>query len=186
MKTVLVLIGVLATAPARLAAAKTPAHDEVTQRRGPPSGLAIGVEVGEPSAVTLRYALGGGRFGVQVGVGSGVVGGTGLAVHGDLTVGVVRLGQRSLLFAGVGARYYRHHYPLASVDELSDTHTGVRVPVGVTAPIGGLELYLQVAPGYDLARSQSCNLASGVNSLCPHAASSRLFVHANLGARFYF
>ena len=179
----LVLLGL----GAARAAATEPDASLANSSQTPPSGLAVGVELGEPSAATVRYSLAEGKFGIQAGIGSGVFGGYGLHVHGDLTFGVLKLGKRSQVYLGLGARYYQHTYEPASIDEIPDTHFGLRLPIGLTAPVGGrLELYLQAAPGYDLKRSESCSLISGANSLCPHAVSSRWFVQAVVGARFYF
>lgn len=157
----------------------------------PPSGVAVGVEVGQPTSATLRWAGLDGLLGVGAAIGTGTRSGTGLSMHADVTVTPVvvyrRGGTQVPLHAGIGVRRYSHGYEPMSLDELPDTHTGVRLVVGAGAALEdpALELYLELAPGYDFARSDSCSLASGVDSLCPHAQSGRGFVDLVLGVRWY-
>lgn len=157
---------------------------------GPPVGLSLGVEVGEPTSVTARYEVSPLGLAISAGVGSGVRDGHGLQLHGDLTITPIVLRRdrdlRIPIYLGVGARYYRHQYEPASIDEIPDVHEGVRAPIGVAAAFMklGLEIYIEVAPGYDLYRSESCNLMSGVNSVCPHALSPRGFFQGVIGARY--
>jgi hypothetical protein len=88
---------------------------------------------------------------------------------------------------GLGLRYKRDHYQPASIDELPDAHTGIRASVGVGAKLRQpVEIYLDLAPGYDLARTDSCSFLSGVDSICPHAQSSRGFFDLAVGARWWF
>ncbi len=156
-----------------------------------PVGVALGVEVGEPAAVTARWVGLDGLLGVGAAVGTGTRSGAGLSLHAEVTVTplvVLRAGSTVVLVhAGLGGRHYRHGYDAMSVDEVPDAHTGIRFLVGVDVALAAprLELYLEAAPGYDLWRGASCSLASGVDSVCPHAAASRGFVDVVLGARWY-
>jgi hypothetical protein len=156
-----------------------------------PEGLAVGVEVGEPSALTLRWVAPGGLLGVGGAIGTGTRSGAGLSAHAEITVvPVIAHRARStavLLHAGGGVRLYRHGYDAMSVDEIPDAHVGLRAVLGadVVLTSASLELYLEVAPGYDVHRTASCTLRSGVDSVCPHAAASRGFVDVVLGARWY-
>ncbi|MBK9035646.1 MAG: hypothetical protein IPL61_31060 [Myxococcales bacterium] len=71
-----------------LAAAVGVAHAEptVAARTGPPTGVAIGVELGQPSTVTVRWATGCGAR-RRRGVGTGTPDGTGLTqIHGGVSV----------------------------------------------------------------------------------------------------
>jgi hypothetical protein len=157
----------------------------------PPSGIAVGVEVGEPTAATVRWAGLDGLVGVNAAIGSGTRSGAGLSLHADVTVTPVvvyrRGGTQVPLHAGVGLRRYAHGYEPMSIDEVPDVHTGVRMLIGAGVALAdpALELYLELAPGYDLARSDSCTLVSGADSLCPHAQSGRGFVDLVLGVRWY-
>lgn len=156
-----------------------------------PAGLAVGVEVGQPSTATVRFAALAGKLGVGAGVGTGTLDGTGLTVRGGLTFAPVVLAAgpaRALpIYLGVGARYYLHHYDPASIDELPDRHVGLEGTVGVALALRPqrLELYLDGGPGYDVGRSDSCSFASGVMTVCPHQQASRLYWHAGLGVRWY-
>lgn len=156
-----------------------------------PTGLAVGVEVGQPTTATVRFATVDGKLGVGVGVGSGTVDGTGLTVRGGVTfapVVAMRSPARSLpIYLGVGARYYRHHYDPASIDELADRHIGIEGSLGAALALRGpgVEIYVDGGPGYDVDRTDSCSFMSGVDSLCPHQQASRLTWHAALGVRWY-
>ncbi|MBK9032036.1 MAG: hypothetical protein IPL61_12050 [Myxococcales bacterium] len=176
-----------------LAAAAGVAHAEptVAARTGPPTGVAIGVELGQPSTVTVRWATLAGKLGVGAGVGTGTLDGTGLTIRGGVTFAPVVLAatpRRAVpLFVGVGARYYAHHYDPASIDELPDRHVGLEATVGAALVLRAsrLEVYLDGGPGYDVGRSDSCGFASGVATLCPHQGASRLYLHAAVGLRWY-
>lgn len=150
-------------------------------------GLAVGIEVGQPTSATVRYALPRSPLGLGAAVGSGLFGGRGLHLHADATYTALGLahGSRSI-YLGIGARYYQHGYALASVDELPDTHIGVRFSLGAAFRVSALELYGEAAPGYDVYRSDGCSLMSGAESLCPHTMSARSFVQLAVGARYYF
>jgi|JI10StandDraft_1071094.scaffolds.fasta_scaffold00364_44 hypothetical protein len=156
-----------------------------------PRGLAVGVEVGQPSTVTARFAALDGALGVGAGVGTGTLDGTGLTIRGGLTFAPVVLAagpSRALpIYLGVGARYYQHHYDPASIDELPDRHVGLEASLGVALALRGprLELYLDGGPGYDVGRSDSCSFASGVMTVCPHQQATRLYWHGGLGVRWY-
>lgn len=156
-----------------------------------PTGVAVGLEVGEPVAATARWVGVGGLLGVGAALGTGTRSGVGLSTHVDVTVTpavVMRASSTAVLVhVGAGLRYYRHGYDAMSVDEVPDAHLGVRGVVGLDVVLASprLELYLEAAPGYDVDRTASCTLASGVDSVCPHAAASRAFVDVVLGARWY-
>lgn len=190
------LLAVLGAGPAHAgnpgAPAAPPAADATVSGQPParsPSGIAVGAEVGEPSSLIARWAGAGGRLGIDAGIGSGMRGGRGLSLHAGFTVAPValRLGGSSVLtpYLGAGVRHYRHHYEPRSIDELDDNHTGVRLLAGLALALGRLEIYAQGGPGWDLSRTASCSLISGVDSVCPHAQSSAIFVHAVLGVRYY-
>jgi len=170
-----------APAPAATVARPPPASS--------PAGIAVGIEVGEPTSVTARWAGLGGRIGADAGIGSGTRGGHGLSLHGQVTAAPFALpvGRMVLTpYLGLGLRYYRHHYEPMSIDEVDDDHTGVRASLGLALALPShLEIYAQGGPGWDLSRTDSCTLISGVDAICPHAQSSRSFVHAVLGVRFY-
>ena len=157
----------------------------------PPSGIAVGVEVGEPTAATVRWAGLDGLLGVGAAIGSGTRSGVGLSMHADVTITPVvvyrRGGTQVPLHVGVGIRRYAHGYEPMSIDELPDVHTGVRLVVGAGVALAdpSIEVYLEVAPGYDVGRSEACSLVSGTDSLCPHAQSGRGFVDLVIGARWY-
>lgn len=145
-------------------------------------GLAIGVALGEPSAITVRYTVSPDQLHVDAAVGTGTLAGVGPELH----AGVAYQVSRSLpLYVGAGVRYFHHGYAPASVDELPDDHLGLRAAVGGTLDLSPrLELFGEVAPGYDVLRSDSCSLMSGVDSVCPHAQSSRWFVQLMAGVRW--
>jgi hypothetical protein len=160
--------------------------------RAVPSGITVGAELGEPLSLTVGYRLPDPRLGLSLAVGSGVLGGNGLHVHGDITWVPVVLRRGAAVqipvHVGLGMRYYSHHYEPASIDELPDTHVGVRMSLGVTASMveKKLEAYGEVAPGYDLRRTESCSLISGVQAICPHTMSSRAFIQGAIGIRYFF
>lgn len=145
-------------------------------------GLAIGVALGEPSAVTARYTVVPDQLHVDAAVGTGTLAGLGPELH----AGVALQPARALPFyVGLGVRYYHHGYAPGSTDELPDDHVGVRAAVGATFALSDkLGLFGEVAPGYDVYRTDSCSLMSGVDSVCPHAQSSRAFVQVMAGVRW--
>lgn len=147
-------------------------------------GLALGVELGEPTSATLGFFAG--AIGVTGAVGSGTREGLGLSAHVDVQVVAARFAPNIPLRVGLGARYYHHGYKPASIDEIPDSHYGVRAPIAVALEKGSLQLYAEVAPGLDFKRTTSCTLASGPDSICPHAQESPFFVQLVIGARFFF
>ena len=173
-------LAVLALAPA-LAAAEPAA----------PTGLAVGLEVGQPSTATVRFATLDGTLGVGVGVGTGTLEGRGLTVRGGATFAPVVLaagaGRVAPIYLGAGARYYLHDDAPASIDELPDRHVGLEATLGVALALRAprLELYVDGGPGYDVGRSDSCSFASGAMTLCPHQQATRLYWHAGVGLRWY-
>jgi hypothetical protein len=172
-------------------AAAEPAADTTAQDRSTLDGIGLGVELGEPSSITVGYLAADPGIGASVAIGTGTMSGTGLQLRADVTWIPVVFNRQSAvripLRVGLGGRYYRHGYAPASLDEIDDRHTGVRLPIGAAVALMdlGLEIYLEVAPGYDLARTESCNLGSGASSVCPHTMSSRAFVHGVVGLRYY-
>lgn len=147
------------------------------------AGFAIGAELGEPSSVTAGWSTG--TFGLFAAVGSGTLAGPGLSARVDAQLVVTRLAPNVPLHVGLGGRFYHHGYEPMSIDELPHTHLGLRAAVGVGLDRGPMRLYAEVAPGLDLARSRSCTLANGPDTICPHAQTSPLFVHLVVGARWF-
>ena len=148
-----------------------------------PQGLAIGVELGEPTSATVGWFTG--KLAVVGGVGTGTFAGAGIQVHADVQGEVLRLGPHLPLRVGGGVRVYHHGYHEASIDEIPDTHLGVRASASLALERGPLQLYVEGAPGIDLARSSSCSLASGARSVCPHAMESPAFFQMAIGARWF-
>jgi hypothetical protein len=149
-----------------------------------PHGLAIGVELGEPASATIGWFTG--KLALVGALGTGTVEGLGLQGHGDVQYEVHRLAANMPLRVGLGARLYHHGYHPASIDELPDTHLGVRASASIAMERGKLQLYAEVAPGIDVLRSSSCNLASGARSVCPHAQEAPVFLQLAVGARWFF
>jgi len=179
MRTLVVCGAALAALAA--AARAEPAHD------ASPEGLAIGVEAGEPSSATVGWF--GGALGGSLAVGSGTLAGPGLSLHADVVyqpMQLTRLGGMPMpLLVGVGVRYYHHGYQPMSIDEIPDTHVGVRASVALGLDHHNLRFYAELSPGVDVHRSASCNLQSGVDSVCPHAQSTPVFVELVVGARWF-
>jgi hypothetical protein len=175
------LAQVVPRAPAETAPARA-----IRTRPVPPtsaSGLAAGIEVGEPSSGTVGWFTR--RLGVAVAIGTGTLEGPGVSMHADLQLTLARLSPGVPLYAGVGARYYHHGYRAMSIDEIPDTHVGVRGTVGLGLERGRFRIYAELAPGVDLARTSSCTLASGARSVCPHAQDAPVFAQLVVGARWF-
>lgn len=148
-----------------------------------PRGLAVGIEVGEPTSLTVGYWAG--ALGIRAAVGSGTRAGLGIAARIEGQLEVARLAAHVPLHVGLGARLYRHGYEEMSLDEIPDTHVGLRASVAIGYERGGMLLYAEAAPGVDVVRTTSCSLASGPYSLCPHAQASPLFLQLVVGARWF-
>lgn len=146
-------------------------------------GIAIGVEAGEPLSATLAWFRG--SLVLGAGVGTGTLAGVGFSVHGDVQLAIAELAPHTPLRVGIGFRYYRHGYEPASFDEIPDSHVGVRGSLAIARQLDRLELYVEAAPGVDVRRTASCTLASGPDSICPHAMSSPFFLQLVLGARWF-
>lgn len=146
-------------------------------------GLAAGIELGEPISATVAYVTG--RLLVAGALGSGTLEGPGLQAHADAQVEVTRLARAVPVRVGMGMRLYHHGYAPASVDELPDTHLGLRASAAIALERGPLQLYVEAAPGIDVARSRSCALSSGAFSVCPHAQQSPWFLQLAIGARWF-
>lgn len=177
--------------PRRVAAAEPPAAvavDEPERTSGSAGargreGLAIGLEAGEPVSATLAWFRG--RIDVAAGVGTGTLAGVGLSLHGDVQLAIAELATQTPLRVGVGVRYYHHGYDPASFDEVPDSHYGVRGSLAIARRFDRVEVYAEAAPGIDFKRTASCTLASGPDSICPHAMSSPFFLQLVLGARWF-
>ncbi len=166
--------------------APAPAPIAVTASSEPargPGGLALGVELGDPVSATVAYFAG--AFSIGGAIGSGTYAGPGLEAHVDAQLVVARLSPHAPLRIGIGGRYYNDHYQPMSIDEVPDTHLGVRASVALAYETASVQLYVEAAPGIDLYRSASCTLADGPNSICPHAQSSPAFLQLDLGLRWF-
>lgn len=150
---------------------------------GSQQGIAIGAELGEPTAVTVGWWKG--ALGVSAALGTGTRAGLGLSFHADVQVVVARLTPHMPLRIGLGGRYYHHGYESMSFDEIPDSHYGIRASAAVAYERGAVQLYAEVAPGVDVVRTASCTLASGPYSICPHAQDRPLFVQLVIGARWF-
>ncbi|HEU4730717.1 MAG TPA: hypothetical protein VFT22_22635 [Kofleriaceae bacterium] len=147
-----------------------------------PRGLALGVELGDPISATAAYFTG--KLMLAGAIGSATLESPGVTVHADAQVVAKPLSPRATFRTGLGLRYYRHSR-LASPDELPSSHFGVRLPNTIAVRTGSVELYAELAPGIDFKRTNSCNLADGPYSVCPHAQESPLFLEAVVGLRLF-
>lgn len=177
-----------ATAPAATGASSASAPS-VTGHVGDrpataPHGLAIGVELGEPTSATIGWFTG--KLALLGALGTGTYEGPGIEAHADVQLEVHRLAPNMPLRIGGGARLYHHGYHQSSIDETPDTHLGVRASASVALERGQLQLYAEVAPGIDVVRSSSCNLSSGARSVCPHTQEAPVFLQLAIGARWFF
>lgn len=146
-------------------------------------GLALGVELGEPTSLTVGWWAD--KLGISAALGTGTLAGVGLSFHADVQLEVTRLSAQVPLRIGLGGRYYRHGYEPMSFDEIPDSHLGVRASLALAYESGAMQLYAEVAPGVDVRRTASCTLASGPYSICPHAQERPLFVQLVIGARWF-
>ncbi len=177
----------LASGPAATAAPGPTPPSMVSARTEPArqehEGLALGIELGDPTSATADWFMG--KLGLGGAVGTGTFGGMGLSLHVDARYAVTRIANRFDLRVGGGGRYYHHGYQPASIDEIPDSHYGVRAVVEISIERGPLQLYAELAPGIDLKRTRSCNLVDGVDSICPHAQRTPLFINLVVGARWF-
>jgi hypothetical protein len=146
-------------------------------------GLAVGVEVGEPTSATVGWWTG--KLGLSGALGTGTREGVGLSLHVDVQYVVARLAPSIPLRIGLGGRYYHHGYDASSFDEIPDSHYGIRAAVALAHEHGPLQIYAELAPGVDVKRTASCTLASGPYSICPHAQELPLFIQLVVGARWF-
>jgi hypothetical protein len=146
-------------------------------------GLALGVELGDPTSATAAWFQD--KLAVSGALGTGTFAGPGFSAHVDAQLEVHRLAPEIPLRVGLGARYYNQHYQLMSASEIPDSHYGFRASVAIAYERGPLELYAELAPGVDVKRTQSCTLRDGPYSICPHAQSSPLFVQFAIGVRWF-
>lgn len=186
MNARIVTAAALLTAAAS-ARADTPAGGSATKAADAPPrslhGLALGIEVGEPTSLTIAWLRD--RLGFAAAIGSGTLAGAGLSFHADVQLEVARVNPRVPLRIGLGGRYYHHGYTPMSFDEVPDSHYGVRASISLAYERNALQLYAEVAPGVDVYRTASCTLASGPYSICPHAQDRPLFVQVVIGARWF-
>jgi hypothetical protein len=147
------------------------------------SGLAVGVELGDPTSATAGWFSG--ALSVSGALGTGTLAGPGFAAHADVQYVVHRLAPALPVRVGLGGRFYHHGYDAMSADEVPDSHYGVRASASVALERGALQLYAEVAPGVDVVRTRSCTFASGADTICPHAQASPLFVQVAVGARWF-
>jgi len=176
---------VAAVAPAR--ADTPPPATTITASEAPipaQQGLAVGVEVGEPSSVTVGWWKG--DLGLSAALGTGTFAGIGLSFHADAQLVIARLAPRIPVRVGLGGRYYHHGYEAMSFDEAPDSHLGIRASAAIALESGAMQLYAEVAPGVDVYRSASCTLASGAYSVCPHTQELPFFFQLVAGARWFF
>lgn len=163
------------TAPTASATADTPAS--------PQQGIAVGVELGEPTSATIGWWSG--KLGVSGALGTGTAAGVGLSLHADVQVEAARLAPKIPVRLGLGGRYYHHGYEPMSFDEVPHSHYGIRATVALAYERGAMQLYAELAPGVDVHRTASCTLASGPYTVCPHAQDRPLFVQLVVGARWF-
>jgi hypothetical protein len=147
-----------------------------------PHGLAVGAELGDPSAITAAWFAG--KLDVDAALGTATFESFGWAFHVDGQYAVAQLTPAMPLRVGLGLRYYRHSH-LMSPDELPSSHLGVRASVAVALLRGPLEVYAELAPGVDVARGASCSLVDGAYSVCPHAGESPWFLEMAIGVRWF-
>lgn len=163
------------TAPTTITVSDAPAAGQ--------HGIAIGVELGEPTSITVGWWRG--DFGLSAALGTGTRVGVGLSFHADAQLVIARLTPRIALRAGLGGRFYRHGYAAMSFDEVPDSHLGIRASLAIAYERGAMQVYAEAAPGVDLHRTASCTLASGAYSICPHTQDRPLFLQLVVGARWF-
>jgi hypothetical protein len=170
-------------AVATTAGADTPTDTTNADAKSGQSGLAIGVEAGEPTSATVGFFFD--KLALLGAIGTGTRAGLGIQLHVDAQLIVARLRPDMPVRVGLGGRYYHHGYEAMSFDEIPDSHYGVRASVAVALERGPLQLYAELAPGVDIKRTTSCTLASGPYSVCPHAQANPLFLQLVVGARWF-
>jgi hypothetical protein len=166
-----------APAPAATATATAPALAPKTR-----AGLAIGAELGDPISATVAYYHD--KMLLAGALGSATLESPGIAAHADAQFVVTQLSPKAAFRVGLGLRYY-HHSHLLSPDEVPSSHYGARVSAAIAMNAGPVELYAELAPGIDFKRTNSCSLASGAYSVCPHAQENPLFLQMVVGLRYF-
>ena len=146
-------------------------------------GLAVGVELGQPTAATVSWWTD--KLGIIGAIGTGTWSGPGVSAHVGAELEVARLTAQMPLQVGMGGRIYHHSYTRMSTDETPDTHYGAFASVALGYELGAMRLYLEASPGIDVKRTTSCSLVSGPYSICPHAQDNPLFVQLVVGARWF-
>jgi hypothetical protein len=180
MRTTIVTVLALASASAFADTPKDVGSDAAPVER---KGLAIGVEAGEPTSVTGGFFAG--KLALFGALGTGTREGVGIQLHVDAQLIVAQLRPDVPVRVGLGGRYYHHGYESMSTDELPDSHYGIRASAAIAYEKGSMELYAELAPGIDVKRTNSCSLASGAYSVCPHSMESPFFLQLVLGARWF-
>lgn len=167
---------------ANVETAAAPASVTVVLRPPPTGGIAFGVELGSPTSATAGWFKG--KLGLTGAIGTGTLGGVGLSLHAEARYDLRKV-DRFQLRAGGGLRYYHHGYDPVSIDEIPDSHYGLRAIVELGMDRGPLQLYAELAPGLDFKRTNSCSLVEGVDSICPHSQKAPWFVNIVVGARWF-
>jgi hypothetical protein len=166
------------TARAAATTTATPNEPAVAQR-----GVAVGVELGQPTSATISWWTG--KLGATGAIGTGTWSGLGVSAHVGVELEVARLAPQMAVDVGLGGRIYHHGYTPMSTDEMPDTHYGAFASVALGYELGALRLYAEASPGVDVKRTASCSLVSGPYSICPHAQDNPLFVQLVVGARWF-
>lgn len=165
--------------PRRETVVDTPAAYEPRRQRG----LAVGVELGEPSSLTIGWFAG--KLALIGAIGTGTRAGLGVHAHAGAQLEVARLRPNVPVRIGLSARFYHHGYEPASIDEIPDDHIGIRATGALALERGAMQLYAEIAPGIDMMRSTSCAFANGTQTVCPHAQATPLFLQFVVGARWF-
>jgi hypothetical protein len=167
----LLALGLLLAAPGSVARAS-----EV----GTSKKFGIGLILGEPTGVTLKYFFAE-RHAIVGGVGVGWWGGHNFHLHADYTYNAPVKNTPDFdfkLFIGGGLKfffyYYGHYHPVWDDDWRDDDYgrvgLGIRVPLGIAFHLNKvpLDVFLEIAPGF---------------AFLPWLDG---FVDGGLGVRYYF
>lgn len=155
-----------------------------SERGAAQHGLAVGVELGQPTAATVSWWTD--KLGITGAIGTGTWSGIGVSTHVGVELEVARLAAHMPVTVGLGGRIYHHGYTAMSTDETPDTHYGAFASLTIGYELGAMRLYAEASPGVDVKRTTSCSLISGPYSICPHAQDNPLFLQLVVGARWFF
>lgn len=170
----LVAILVLAAAAPRTAAA---------QEAAPAFG--VGLIVGSPTGLSLKYYLGDSGRAIDAAIGGAVASDQGFDLHADYLFHPALLSTEDafdlVLYLGVGGRFLVHDRGSNGDD---DFHIGLRGPIGVLFDFNNvpLDAFLEVAPILDLAFDDDDDTRPGDEG---HAGIG-IDINAGLGVRYYF